>query len=423
MKEKIIHTHRLDYLLIFAYLILTIIGWISIFASSYDPDKFTKFTLFNLNTLYGKQLLWILMSFILAVVILILDVKFLVNMAIPFYWVTIILLVLTLVIGTIIAGNKGWINLGNGILLQPTEFVKYAVSLVLAYLLNLPAFNLENKKNIYLLIAIVVLPTFIVLLQNDAGNAVVFISFFFLFYRLGLPAFFFFLFFYAIVLFFLSLLIKQYVLISIITLLMILSTILLNKNRKAILKILISWVFSIVLIVSTNYVFFHVLKKHQQDRINVLIGREYDERGSAFNIQQSLVAIGSGGLTGKGFMQGTQTRYNFVPAQATDFIFSAIGEQLGFIGSTFVILLYVLIILRMFNLAEKQRSTFSTVFIYSTAFIIFVHVVINIGMTLSLVPVIGIPLPFVSYGGSSFLAFTLMYFTVIKLNMHKNEVL
>jgi rod shape determining protein RodA len=166
-----------------------------------------------------------------------------------------------------------------------------------------------------------------------------------------------------------------------------------------------------------------VLKKHQQDRINVLIGREYDERGTAFNIQQSLVAIGSGGLTGKGFLQGTQTRYNFVPAQATDFIFSAIGEQLGFIGSSFVILLYVLIILRMFNLAEKQRSTFSTVFIYSTAFIIFVHVVINIGMTLSLVPVIGIPLPFVSYGGSSFLAFTLMYFTVIKLNMHKNEVL
>lgn len=420
MNEKILNIRHLDVLLVLAYLILVLTGWLSIFSSTYAGEEFD---LLNLSKPYGKQSLWIIISFVAAMIILFLDVKIIVKMAFPFYWFVLVTLILTLLIGSIISGNKAWINLGNGILFQPSEFAKYGVSLVVAYLLNLPAFTLENRKNVLLLAALILVPIIIILLQNDTGSAVVFLAYFFLFYRLGLSNFYLFLLIYSIVMFILSLLIKQYILLLSVTFLFVIGVFIFRNHRERLKKLIFTWFFSIIGIVATNYVFFHVLKKHQQDRINVLIGREYEERGSAFNIKQSMIAIGSGGLTGKGLFQGTQTKYNFVPAQHTDFIFSAIGEQLGFIGCTLVILLYVFIMVRLVNQAEKQRSPFSFVFVYSVALIIFLHFFINIGMSISLVPVIGIPLPFVSYGGSSLLSFTLMYFTAIKLMMHRHEVL
>ncbi|MCX7697327.1 MAG: rod shape-determining protein RodA [Bacteroidales bacterium] len=420
MSDKILNIRQLDIWLMITYLVLVAIGWLSIFSSTYAGEDFD---FLNLSKPYGKQSLWIIVSLVIAIIILLLDVKIIVKMAFPFYWLVLVTLVLTLLIGSIISGNKAWINLGNGILFQPSEFAKYGVSLVIAYLLNLPAFTLENKKNIILIASLIAVPVLIILLQNDTGSAVVFLAFFFLFYRLGISNFYLFLMVYSILLFVLSLLVKQYILLLSVTFLFVIGVFFFRNHREGLKKLIFSWIFSLIWIIATNYIFFHVLKKHQQDRINVLIGREYEERGSAFNIKQSMIAIGSGGLIGKGLFRGTQTKYNFVPAQHTDFIFSAVGEQLGFVGSTILILLYVFILIRMINLAEKQRSTFSFVFIYSTALIIFIHFFINIGMSISLVPVIGIPLPFVSYGGSSLLSFTLMYFTTIKLIMHRHETL
>jgi rod shape determining protein RodA len=220
-----------------------------------------------------------------------------------------------------------------------------------------------------------------------------------------------------------TLLIKQFVLL--ILLLAIFSALIYwsRKKRTEIIRFLLMLFLSTVFIVSVNYIFSDVLKPHQKDRINVLIGKEYDPRGSAFNVNQSLIAIGSGSFDGKGFLQGTQTKYNFVPEQSTDFIFCTIGEEWGFIGSSVTVLLFVFLLIRLIVMAEKQRSEFSKYYIYSIAAIFFVHFLVNIGMTIAVVPVIGIPLPFVSYGGSAMWAFSLMMFTVLKLDMHRNSVL
>ena len=359
----------------------------------------------------------------MGLAILLIDARFIPRMSFGVYVGVLFLLVLVLVVGTVTSGNRAWIELGAGVKLQPSEFAKYGAALFLAKFLSIPGIKFSNKKNRNAIFMIVLIPMFLVFLQGDTGSAIVFASFLLLFFRIGMPGFFIFLVIYISILFVATLLIKQIVLILILAGIFALLIYFFREKRKEIIRYLVMFFASAIFIVSVNYIFATVLKPHQKDRINVLIGKEYDPKGSAFNVNQSLIAIGSGGFSGKGFLQGTQTKYNFVPEQTTDFIFCTIGEQWGFWGSSVVVLLYVFLLIRLIMMAEKQRSDFSRYYIYAVAGIFFLHFFVNIGMTIALVPVIGIPLPFVSYGGSSLWAFTLMLFTVLKLNLHRNSVL
>ncbi len=413
-------TGKMDFWVLFIYIALMIIGWLSVFATGYreGPVGF-----FDFSMAYGRQSVWILTSVVMGLAILLIDARFIPRMSFGVYIGVLALLLLVLVLGTVISGNRAWIELGAGVKLQPSEFAKYGTALFLAKFLSIPGIKFSNKKNRNAIFMIVLIPMFLVFLQGDTGSAIVFGSFLFLFYRIGMPGFYVFLVMYVAALFVATLLIKQIVLILILAGIFSVLIYVYREKRKEIIRYLIMFFASAIFIVSVNYIFGTVLKPHQKDRINVLIGKEYDPKGSAFNVNQSLIAIGSGGFAGKGFLQGTQTKYNFVPEQTTDFIFCTIGEQWGFVGSSIIVLLYVFLLIRLVMMAEKQRSEFSRYYIYSVAGIFFLHFFVNIGMTIALVPVIGIPLPFVSYGGSSLWAFTLMLFTVLKLNLHRNSVL
>ena len=413
-------TGKMDFWVLFVYFALMIIGWLSIFATCYREGAVN---IFDFSMAFGRQSVWILTSVLMGFAILLIDVRFIPRMSFGVYIGVLVLLLLVTVLGTVISGNRAWIELGAGVKLQPSEFAKYGTALFIAKFLSVPGIKFRNKKNRNAIFLIVLIPMFLVFIQGDTGSAIVFGSFLFLFYRIGMPGFYLFLVIHVVVLFVATLLIKQIILISILAGVFSVLIYIYRKKRKEIIRYLIMFFASAIFIVSVNYIFGKVLKPHQKDRINVLIGKEYDPKGSAFNVNQSLIAIGSGGFLGKGFLQGTQTKYNFVPEQTTDFIFCTIGEQWGFVGSTITVLLYVFLMIRLVMMAEKQRSAFSRYYIYSVAGIFYLHFFINIGMTIALVPVIGIPLPFVSYGGSSLWAFTLMLFTALKLNLHRNSVL
>jgi rod shape determining protein RodA len=413
-------TGKIDFLILTIYFALIIIGWFSIFATGYVEGPFN---IFSFSTAYGRQTIWIISSALLGIFVLFVDARVFPRISFGVYISFIVLLFLVLVIGTVISGNRAWIDLGSGIKLQPSEFAKFGTALFLAKYLSIPGVKFSAKKNRNIIFLIVLIPMFLVFMQGDTGSAIVFGSFVFLFYRIGMPGFFIFLIFYVIALFIATLLVKQIILVLFFICIYAVLIYLYRENRKLIIRFLILFFATIAFIISVNYIFSSVLKPHQKDRINVLIGKKYDFKGSAFNVDQSLIAIGSGGFSGKGFLEGTQTKYKFVPEQTTDFIFCTIGEQWGFIGSSIVVLLYVLLLFRLVIIAEKQRSDFSRYYIYSVVGIFFIHFFINIGMTIGLVPVIGIPLPFVSYGGSSLWAFSLMLFVVLKLNLHRNSVL
>ncbi|PKP04085.1 MAG: rod shape-determining protein RodA [Bacteroidetes bacterium HGW-Bacteroidetes-6] len=411
---------KIDFGVLFVILALMAIGWLSIFATSYQEGNFG---LFDFSYAYGRQSVWILSSLILGLMIMIVDVRFLPRMSFSVFVGVLGLLLLVLALGTVISGSRSWIDLGAGVRLQPAEFAKYGAALFFAKYLSVPGVSFDNTTHRRNLLLIVLIPALLVFFQGDTGSAIVFGSFILIFYRIGMPGFYVFLVFYIAALFVATLLIKQFVLLLLL-LAAFSALIYLSRNKRTeIIRFLLMFFMSAVFIVSVNYIFSEVLKPHQKDRINVLIGKEYNPRGSAFNVNQSLIAIGSGGFEGKGFLQGTQTKYNFVPEQSTDFIFCTVGEEWGFVGSSITVLLFVFVLIRLIILAEKQRSEFSKYYIYSVAAIVFVHFLVNIGMTIAVIPVIGIPLPFVSYGGSAMWAFTLMLFTVLKLNMHRNSVL
>lgn len=411
---------KIDFGVLFVILALMAIGWLSIFATGYKEGDFN---VFDFSHAYGRQSVWIVSSLVLGLMIMVVDVRFLPRMAFPFFVGVLGLLFLVLALGTVISGSRSWIDLGAGVRLQPAEFAKYSAALFFAKYLSVPGVSFENSTHRRNMLLIVMIPAILVFFQGDTGSAIVFGSFILIFYRIGMSGFFVFLVFYIAALFVATLLIKQFLLL--IVLLAVFSALIyLSRNKRTeIIRYLLMFFLSAVFIVSVNYIFSDVLKPHQKDRINVLIGKEYDPRGSAFNVNQSLIAIGSGGFEGKGFLQGTQTKYNFVPEQSTDFIFCTIGEEWGFVGSSVTVLLFVFLLIRLVVMAEKQRSDFSKYYIYSVAAIFFVHFLVNIGMTIAIVPVIGIPLPFVSYGGSAMWAFSLMMFTVLKLDMHRNSVL
>jgi rod shape determining protein RodA len=410
---------KVDKPLLFTYLAMLIIGWVSIYAAVYDP---AHGTIIDVDRNYGKQLVWILTALLIGMSILFLDPKFFFNFSTVFYLVTTGLLVIVLVVGRVIAGNKGWIDIGS-FKLQPAEFAKFATALILARFLGSSGVRMASFRSKIYALCIVFLPMMLVLLQGDAGSALTFFAFILVLYREGFPGEILMLGLISIAVFVLTLLMQQYVLIGSLIGLSLIFIFYARKNIQRIKVIILFALYSIMLVFAVEFLFQNVLKPHQQSRINNLIGIEEDLKGAGYNVNQSKIAIGSGGFWGKGFLQGTQTRFDFVPEQSTDFIFCTIGEEYGFWGSVLVIGLMIYIIVRIINLSENQKSIFSRVYGYSVAAVLFFHFMINIGMTIGIMPVIGIPLPFVSYGGSSLWGFTILLFIFLRLDANKNVII
>jgi rod shape determining protein RodA len=423
MNERNSIIGKIDWLTVLIYLALVIIGWFSIFSAKYDE---MHPSIFDLTQVYGKQLIWIGASLLIGFVILLVDAKFFNAFSLWIYFFFLASLFIVLVYGKATKGATSWIDLGAGVKFQPSEFAKMGTALALAGYLGRLDVDLQKRKHQIIAALLVLAPMALVLLQNDTGSAIVFVSFIFVLYREGFPGTGLVMIggIVAILLFVLTLVWSQTIMYIILgSLLAITLTYYLITKKKGLVKMLAVFACMFVFVFSVDYAFNKVLQEHQRNRILVLLGQLDDPQGVGYNVHQSKIAIGSGGFTGKGFLQGTQTKYDFVPEQHTDFIFCTVGEEGGFMGTAIVVLLYVALLVRLIILAERQRSTFSRVYGYSIAGILFVHVAINIGMTIGLVPVIGIPLPFLSYGGSSMLAFTMMLAIFVKQDANRLNIL
>ena len=402
-----------DVRLICYYLALVIIGWITIYSTCYIPDGSTP--IFDFGQPYSKQMLWIGTSIVLATVILLIDSGIIQHYAYFFYLFCLILMILVIFIGAEINGAKSWIKIGS-FSLQPTEFMKVATALAMAKFMQEGKTANERRYVWVAQIALITIPIVVALLQHDAGSALVFFSFIILFYREGLSAEFLVLGIIAAILAYISLKFNELYSIALITIVFIIFMIINRTEKKKIRRNVIVYLASIAFVFSVYFLYDHGLEPHQKQRIDTILGKTSDPLGADFNLNQSKIAIGSGGLFGKGYLNGTQTKLNFVPEQSTDFIFCAIGEEWGFFGTLVVFGLFGALIFRILKLSEKQRNPFVRYYGYGIAGIFAIHFFINIGMTIGVLPIIGIPLPFISYGGSSLWAFTMMLFCFIKLN-------
>ena len=402
-----------DVKLICYYLALVVIGWITIYSTCYIPDGSTP--IFDFGQPYSKQMIWIGTSIVLATVILLIDSGIIQHYAYFFYLFCLFLMILVLFVGAEINGAKSWIKIG-GFSIQPTEFMKVATALALAKFMQ-EGKTANQRRYVWLVqFALVFIPIIVALLQHDAGSALVFFSFIILFYREGLSAEFLVFGIIAAALAIITLKWNETYSIALITAAFIGFMIYNRTQKKKIRRNIIVYVASIVFVFSVNFMYEHGLEPHQKGRIDTILGKTSDPLGADFNLNQSKIAIGSGGMFGKGYLKGTQTKLKFVPEQSTDFIFCAIGEEWGFFGTLVVFGLYGALIFRILKLSEKQRNPFVRYYGYGIAGIFIVHFFINIGMTTGILPIIGIPLPFISYGGSSLWAFTMMLFCFIKLN-------
>ncbi|MEA5099314.1 MAG: rod shape-determining protein RodA [Bacteroidales bacterium] len=409
---------NIDWATILTYLALVLIGWISIYSAVYDE---AHKSIFDLDARYGKQLVWIGISLLIALFILVIDPKFFSQTSYLWYGVFIVMLLAVLAVGSETKGAKSWFGVGDfGI--QPSEFAKATTALALAKILSGIDVDMKNLKTKFAAITIVAIPMLLVLLQNDTGSALVFLVFVLVLFREGLSLSVLIFGAAMAILFVLSLVLNPYLLISILFVITIVIWWLNRKRKLSIWLCLGLFVFAAGVVLSVEYVYDNALETHQKDRIEVLLGQKSDPKGVEYNVNQSKIAIGSGGLFGKGFLKGTQTKYNFVPEQDTDFIFCTIGEEWGFVGSVFVIGLYLSLMIKLIKMAERQRSKFSRVYGYCVTSILFAHFTVNIGMTIGLLPVIGIPLPFISYGGSSLMAFTLLLFIFIRQDASRMDL-
>lgn len=401
------------------YLSLLFIGWISVYAATFDGEPFK---MFNLQSNYGRQFFFIQVSLLIGIIILIIDSKFFTTFALPIYLITILLLIGVLLFGDTIKGSKSWIKIGS-FSIQPAEFAKFGTALALSKVLSEVSFSFKNRRSILIFMLVIGVPALLTLLQGDTGSMLVFSVFILVLYREGLSGIFLFLIFWMATLSVLALLFDKFYLLIFLVFLSVAFYFFFKKNKNILPVLALSFLFSAALIFSVDFFFHNVLKPHQRERIEIILGQKSDIKGAGYNLNQSLIAIGSGGVSGKGFLKGTQTKFNFVPEQSTDFIFCTIGEEWGFLGSFFLLLIYFLFLLRIIIIAERQRSKFTRVYAYGVASILFFHIAINLGMTIGLMPVIGIPLPLVSYGGSSTIAFTVMIFLLIKLDSDRLAVL
>ncbi len=464
---------KIDWSLLILYFILIILGWISIYAAVYNEERQY---IFDLSQRYGKQLIWTLFALIIGFTILTIDSKAYPMFSYLLYILVLLSLISVLIFGKEVNSSRSWFEIGD-FRLQPAEFAKFATALALSSFMSRQDFNLMNFKNLTIASAIILTPAFLILLQPDTGSALVYLAFVFVLYREGLPGYVLVVGVIFIILFILTMMLQNWAVMLIITmssvlffhfhqhkiretiylLIIIISSFVLifgldfflkfnlGLNIVIIISLSISVLASIVyafrkrlytifpmiaillssvlFMYSVEYIFYNILGDHQQTRIKILLGLVEDLQGAGYNVHQSKIAIGSGGFIGKGFLQGTQTKYNFVPEQDTDFIFCTIGEEWGFFGTLTVIILYLILLIRIVQLSERQKSLFSRIYGYSVASVLFFHVAVNIGMTIGLLPVIGIPLPFFSYGGSSLWSFTILLFIFIKLDVSREEFL
>jgi len=375
-----------------------------------------------METNYGKQSIYIFSAMLLAVVILIVDAKFYSSFSPILYAITILLLITVLIVGRNVGGNQAWIPIGS-FRLQPSEFAKLATCLLLARYLSAHSTKTPNLKTLIGGAAIVALPVVLVLLQPDTGSALAFFALVFVFYREGYISGPWMLFgALAILLFVLTLAFNQWAVIAGVAIFIGLGIYYFRKKRKLMTSLAAMFFIAAAYILCVEFVYDNVLQSHQRNRIDVLLGKIDDPRGQGYNLNQSMIAIGSGQFWGKGYLQGTQTKYNFVPEQSTDFIFCTVGEEWGFVGSMVVIGIYLTLLLRIVNIAERQRTPFARIYAYGVASILFFHFAINIGMTIGIVPIIGIPLPFISYGGSSLWSFTILLFIMLKFDANKKGI-
>ncbi|MFN3908874.1 MAG: rod shape-determining protein RodA [Flavobacterium sp.] len=406
-------TNSIDWIAIFLYIALVSIGWLNLYSTTV-----TDTSVFDFSLEYGKQLIFILLSFVIILTILSFSAKIYENYAIIFYVIGIIMLLGLFVFGKTIKGQTNWYQFGS-LSLQPSEFVKTTTLLLLAKFLSDSQTKLEYFSYQVKAMMIIGLPTLLILLQPDAGSAMVFMSLVFLMYRFGLPHWYIVTGFGAIFLFLFGLFYPPTYIIVPILLVMIYSYF--NTKRAYRQPIVYAIIFSVISIYtySVDYVFDNVLEPHQQDRIKVLFDKNINVKREGYNLNQSMIAIGSGGLFGKGYLEGTQTKGGFVPEQQTDYIFTTVGEEWGFVGSTIVILLFLGLILRLMQLSNRQKNPFSKVYGYGVACILSFHFMVNISMLIKLFPTIGVPLPYFSYGGSSMWAFTILLFIFLKLDAYR----
>lgn len=473
MRRSLNIWNGIDKITILLFLTLVTMGWFNIYAAVYD-EEYSQ--IFDLSQRYGKQFIWIIATLIIAVFIVVVDSRFYLFFSWFIYAFFIFLLLMVLLVGNEVNGAKSWFEIGP-FSIQPSEFAKFATALALAGYLNERRQDLTKIRVIIPSIAIILLPALFTSLQPDMGSTIVFFSFFIVLFREGLSPYVFVSGLLMLVLFFLTLLLDNlyleagllivafllcwfttrkltlclagaaifiaiggglflldhFLLKSIGNELIILITVLLSGLAfvyqiyvRKLFSVLIIYLFllgSFFYINSVDFAFNNFLKPHQKERVEIMMGFKSDPHGTGYNLNQSLISIGSGGFSGKGYLQGTQTKFKFVPAQSTDFIFCTVGEEWGFLGSLTIIVLYLFLLLRLIMLAERQRSVFSRVYGYGVISVLFTHFFINIGMAIGVVPVIGIPLPFFSYGGSSLWGFTILLFIFLRLDAGRAEYL
>jgi len=428
-EEKINFTNNIDWITVGFYILFVFLGWLNIYAVVYDPESVNNIFDFSINS--GKQLMWIGGAFILIVMILVIDYKFYSAFSYIFYGLSMLILLLTIFMGTEVNGSKSWLDLGI-VRVQPAEFAKFTTALALARYLGTLGVNIERFDVMFKAGILLLIPCALILLQNETGGMLVFSAFVLVMYREGLPGTLLLIGVFVTLLFVLTLavgvdpiLIGLSVLFALIILYFIINRLRMTRKQltNRLVVILAIYGLSLGFVFGVHKIFFEVLQEHQRNRIMVLFDTELDIRDVGYHVHQSKIAIGSGDFFGKGFLEGTQTKFDFVPEQSTDFIFCTIGEEHGWFGSTVLIALYVFFMMRLVFLAERQKDSFSRIYGYSVASIILFHFMVNIGMTIGLFPVIGIPLPFFSYGGSSLWSFTILLFVFLKLDSHRGQVL
>ena len=416
-----------DWRLVGCYLALVLIGWLNIYASIHSAEPGS---IFSWSVRSGKQAIWIATAIVLDVLILFVVNPRLWEVISPYAYVAVFfLLVLVIFVSKDVKGSHSWFELGP-VKFQPAEISKITTSLLLAMVMSKPNFRLANRKHFLYVALIIGMPMLAILGESETGSALVYVGFLFVLYREGLSGWWIALLGLAILLFILTLVTKWWISVAVMFALCAGYYLQLlhhsrreqrNLRRRMFWRCVMAFLAGVVLVFATDFIFNNVLQDHQRSRIEVLLGMKEEPAGVGYNVRQSMIAIGSGGLFGKGYLQGTQTTYGFVPEQSTDFIFCTVGEEWGFLGCLTVILLYVFMIWRILNDADRSREAFTRIYGFCLAACLFMHLFINIGMTIGLMPVIGIPLPLLSYGGSSLWAFSVMIFIFIALDRQEKK--
>ncbi|MGQ3012725.1 MAG: rod shape-determining protein RodA [Flavobacteriales bacterium] len=427
-------TH-IDWLMIVLYLFIVFFGWMNVYAAS-QMESNGEF--FSLSTSYGRQLLWIGISLAAAFGIMFFNSYFFSAFAYPIYGLALLFLGGVLIVGQEVSGSKSWFVITESLKFQPSEFGKFATALVMAKFMGEKSFSfggpgstlfhffdlpVKLSREGFIALALFFVPAALILLENDTGSTIAFAALFLVFYREGFTGLVLVYALLAVVLLISTVLVDKFIIIGVVLGIAALLALLLRRSRGLMALAILSGIVFSGYVYGTDYLINNILQKHQRDRILVLVGKVKDPKGVEYNVNQSKIAIGSGGLVGKGYLEGTQTRYRFVPKQYTDFIFSAVGEEWGFLGASLLILAYIGLLSRIVLNAERQKSRFSRIYGYGVASILFAHISINIGMCIGLVPTIGIPLPMFSYGGSSLFSFTILIFTFIKLDSKRSAIL